>query len=69
MTPYNFTTPLTDDLRIKIEFLSGGAWASSLGLSANQIYKRYPCVLTTNRLQKVPPSYNNNVSCDLYTYL
>jgi hypothetical protein len=68
-SPYNFTSPLTDDLRIKIEFLAGGAWAPNLGYAANTIYKRFPCVYSDNKLQTLPPEYNSQVSCDLYTYL
>lgn len=68
-SPYNFTSSLAGDLRIKIEFLSGGAWAPNLGYNSDTIYKRFPCVFTDNRLQTVPPQYNADVSCDLYTYM
>jgi hypothetical protein len=68
-SPYNFTEPLTSDLRIKIEFLAGGAWAPSLGYNANTIYKNFPCVYSDNKVQTLPPQYNSNVSCDFYTYL
>jgi hypothetical protein len=68
-SPYNFTTPLTDDLRIKIEFLGGGAWATDLGFLPNEIYKRFPCVFSDDSTQTLPPQYNSQVSCDLYTYL
>lgn len=68
-SPYNITSPLADDLRIKIEFLSvGGGWAPNLGFNPNTIYKNFPCVFSDNRAQLVPPIYNSKVSCDLYTY-
>jgi hypothetical protein len=68
-SPYNFTTPLVNDLRIKIEFLANGAWAPNLGYDANTIYKNFPCVFSDNKLQALPPQYNSKVTCDLYTYL
>jgi hypothetical protein len=68
-SPYNFVSPLADDLRIKIEFLAGGAWADSLGFQPNEIYKRFPCVFSDNSLLTLPPEYNSDVTCDLYTYL
>lgn len=68
-SPYNITSPLADDLRIKIEFESGGGWAPNLGYASNTIYKNYPCVFSDNRVQTIPPQYNSKVSCDLYTYL
>ena len=61
--------PRTSDLRIKVEFLSGGAWATNLGYAANTIYKNFPCVYSGNAGQTLPPQYNSQVSCDLYTYL
>lgn len=68
-SPYNFTEPLTSDLRIKIEFLAGGAWAPNLGYNPDTIYKNFPCVYSDNKIQTLPPEYNSNVSCDFYTYL
>ncbi len=63
--PYDFTTTVKD-IRFKIEFLNSG-WATNLGYQANQIYKQFPCVLSEST--SYPPTYNNNVVCDLYTYL
>jgi hypothetical protein len=60
---------LTDDLRIKVEFLAGGAWATDLGLSPDTIYKNFPCVYSDDSTQTLPPQYNSQISCDLYTYL
>ena len=68
-SPYNFTIPRTSDLRIKVEFLSGGAWAPNLGYNASSIYKNFPCVYSEDATQTLPPIYNADISCDLYTYL
>lgn len=66
--PYSFTNPTLNNIRLKIEFLSGGGWATNLGYSANQIYKRFPCVFYYNDLVN-SPTYDSHVRCDLYTYL
>lgn len=56
-----------NNIRYKIEFLSGGGWADNLGFAANQVYKRFPCVFYYNDLVN-PLAYDSNVICDLYTY-
>ena len=42
-----------------VQFL-GSAWENSVGYEDDQIYQRYPCVVTG-----LPGS---NIHCDLYTY-
>jgi hypothetical protein len=64
--PYDFTASVVKDIRFKIEFFNSG-WAANLGYEPNQIYKRFPCVLSEST--SYPPTYNNKVVCDLYTYL
>lgn len=56
-----------NNIRLKIEFLAGGGWATSLGYEANRIYKRFPCIFY--RKDEIPPASDGNVECDLYTYL
>jgi len=67
-TPYDFVTPLVDNIRLKIEFLGLGGWAANLGYEADKIYKDFPCMFSENRLSS-PRANNVNVKCDLYTYL
>lgn len=64
--PYDFTNPLMQNIRFKIEFLKGG-WAPHLGYEADTIYKRFPCIFYYNN-NIDPVTYDNHVTCDLYTY-
>ena len=57
-----------NNIRFKIEFLSGGGWANALGYEADKIYKRFPCVFYYNN-NVDPATFDNHVRCDLYTYL
>lgn len=54
-----------NNIRIKVEFLAGGGWASSLGYDPDQIYKNYPCIF----YRTDDSAHDSNVRCDLYTYL
>ena len=52
-----------------MEFLGGAAWATDLGYLPDTIYKRFPCVFSDDSTKTLPPQYNSEVSCDLYTHL
>lgn len=58
--------PLMNNIRLKIEFLAGGGWATALGYEADKVYKRYPCIFYR---KDGTPASDGNVECDLYTYL
>ena len=61
-----------------MEFLNTGAWADNLGYDADKIYKRFPCTFYEDTATYVqpdpanpvtPPIFNDDIMCDLYTFV
>jgi hypothetical protein len=62
-SPLSFTDG-SKNFRFKVEFLSGGGWATGLGYEPETLYKNFPCVMYNSNGNAV----GNPIRCDLYTY-